>query len=161
MQLKIDRNDASRISSLSWDEIVTGVRNKWLDPGVAVDFAIKQLECGASESCVLDLAACDYDDTIGIQNNLDQIEKRMSHATFDNSKWALIILTIGYEHQSQLADPLQFVEEIYADFEYPQVISHLVRYMPSEGPPRNLMEDWKHLIDSVIYDVLISRNPKH
>jgi hypothetical protein len=35
------------------------------------------------------------------------------------------------EHKQAYEDPLQRVEEVYADFGYPETIRHLVRYMPA------------------------------
>ena len=158
MKLKLDRDSAARILTLDWSEIIAGVREQWLDPGVAVDFAIKQIEAGNSEPILLDLAACSYSDTIGIHDSLERIEAQIPGSVIDNKKWALIMLTLGFEQQRKLLDPLQFVEEVYAEYDYPSEISHLVRYMPNEGPPRDLMREWKQFIDAQVYDVLVSRN---
>ena len=61
------------------------------------------------------------------------------------------------EHRGEVPDPLQRVEEVYADFGYPEQIAKFVRYVPMEGPDlgrreaneRRLFERWKQYIEEV------------
>lgn len=50
------------------------------------------------------------------------------------SRWLFVALTWLYEHRNDLLDPLQEVEILYADLDYPPEIAHFVRYMPMVGP---------------------------
>ena len=45
-------------------------------------------------------------------------------------KWMYILLKYFYEKRNDLRDPLSYVEQIYADFDYPEEIESFVRYMP-------------------------------
>lgn len=45
-------------------------------------------------------------------------------------KWLYLELLATYELRRHLKDPFEFVEEIYADFGYPQSVAPFVRYMP-------------------------------
>ena len=55
-----------------------------------------------------------------------------------------MVLNWVLEHKELYPDPLETVEIIYADFDYPEVISKFVRYMPmneeSLGSPELNME---------------------
>jgi hypothetical protein len=70
-------------------------------------------------------------------------------------KWLYLVLAWLYEHRAEVPDPLQRVEEVYADFGYPEQLANFVRYLPMEGPglgsreanERRLFERWKRYID--------------
>lgn len=157
MKLKLGRSCAARVRIFTWDEIIAGVKEGWLDPGVAVDYAIRQMRNGNSEDTVHGLAGCSYSDPMSIQDYLEQMEADKPVLTIANKKWAMIMLALGFEQRVKLLSPLQFVEEIYAEYDYVPEISHLVRYMPADGSPRNLMVDWEQFINEHVYDVLIDR----
>jgi hypothetical protein len=67
------------------------------------------------------------------------------------------VLAWFYEHRGEVPDPLLRVEEVYADFGYPEQIAKFVRYMPMEGPDlgsreaneHRLFERWKRYIEEV------------
>jgi hypothetical protein len=67
-----------------------------------------------------------------------------------------LVLAWIYEHRGAFLDPLQTVEEVYADFGYPERIAGFVRYMPMDGPDlgsreaneQRLMERWKEYLDA-------------
>ena len=71
-------------------------------------------------------------------------------------KWLYLVLAWLYEQRGAVPDPLQTVEEVYADFGYPEEIAGLIRYMPMDGPDlgsreaneRRLFERWRQYLDS-------------
>ena len=157
MNVQISREFTARMKSLEWDEVKVAIQLGYLHVDSAVDYAIKLIENGSVESIVLELASYDFGDTLEIQDCLNRL-KSNERFVFNKKKWAMILLTFGFEHRDELAEPLQFIEEIYAEFDYPEEIAHLVRYMPYEGHPRNLMQDWEHFIDMNVYGDLVFRN---
>ena len=44
--------------------------------------------------------------------------------------WLFLALAWVYEHRADYVEPLEVVEMIYADFEYPDEIQGIVRFMP-------------------------------
>ena len=70
-------------------------------------------------------------------------------------KWLYLVLAWIFEHRASYPEPLQAVEEVYADFGYPEVIASFVRYMPTSDPDlgskeaneRRLLENWKRYLD--------------
>jgi hypothetical protein len=44
------------------------------------------------------------------------------------------------ENKDSYSDPLVLVEQLYADFNYPETIASFVRYMPSEEPDLGYLE---------------------
>lgn len=57
-----------------------------------------------------------------------------AHDTSTRETWLYLVMAWVYEHRSEMGDPLGVVERIYTDFDYPESISGLVRYMPSDIP---------------------------
>ena len=65
--------------------------------------------------------------------------------------WLVFSVSLAYILRKDLLDPLQTVEEVYADFDYPEQIASFVRYMPMQGPDlgsrlaneRRLFERWR------------------
>lgn len=55
-------------------------------------------------------------------------------------KFLYAILNWVYEHREHYADPLEVVEIIYADFDYPEEIAGFVRYMPTTDPVLSTLE---------------------
>ena len=56
------------------------------------------------------------------------------------AKWLYVLLSWIYENRSDFDDALQAVEQVYADFDYPQSIESFVRYMPSDEPSLGSIE---------------------
>ena len=49
-----------------------------------------------------------------------------------SGKWLFLELHAAYLIREQLSDPLGFVEQIYAEFDYPPSMARFVRFMPLE-----------------------------
>jgi len=66
--------------------------------------------------------------------------------------WMRILLAWAYEKRSSFSDPLGIVEQIYADFGYPDEIRHLIRYNPpedagAEGGEDSLLRRWGEYVN--------------
>ena len=155
MKIQLSRDFAKRILDMDWKNIRAGISNGWLETAVAVDFGIKALESDKYSEEEVELAGLDYSDIYEIENKLESLAPDISG--FDKDKWLKLHLAWVFENRSKLEDPLQTIEELYADFDYPECIAHLVRYMPSDGPPRNLIEDLKDYLNRNVYNALLKQ----
>jgi hypothetical protein len=67
--------------------------------------------------------------------------------------WSYLLLLWVYKNRSTYEDPLSIAEEIYAEFEYPERMASIIRYMPSDsnygGGQEKLMENWRSLLKAV------------
>lgn len=52
------------------------------------------------------------------------------------NKWLYLLLKSLYEQKGSVSDPLGLVEQIYADFDYPERMEGFVRWMPTHDPVR-------------------------
>ena len=143
---------------LSWRDIHFGLVNELLDPKAPVALAIDQVgELEESPAALLDLAG------LGEDEPMMEFVERLAEGEPGRSedeirrKWLYLVLAWIYEHRHEYSDPLQRVEEVYADFGYPEQVASFVRYMPMVGPDlgsreaneRRLFERWKQYIDEV------------
>ncbi len=125
---------------ITWREVEVGVQEQWLSPMDAVALAVVEVERGEEHADVIALASVFSKDEVavpGLISNLvgcnpgnSELEARLT--------WMRILLAWFYENRSSFADPLGIVEEIYADFGYPDEIRYLVRYNP---PAKSVSED--------------------
>jgi hypothetical protein len=56
--------------------------------------------------------------------------RRVCDAEFVKGKWLYLTLSWLYETRAEHPDPLGAVEQVYADFDYPDQIRSFVRFMP-------------------------------
>jgi len=143
---------------LSWRDIRFGLANDLLAPEAPVEFAIDQAERFQGPPAVQrDLAGAGNDaQVLDLVERLAESESRCPDDEI-RRKWLYLALAWVYEHRNRYSDPLQEVEKIYADFDYPERVSSFVRYMPMVGPDlgsreaneRRLLDRWKEYLDSV------------
>lgn len=86
---------------------------------------------------------------------LNYILKKLSEleseeVEYIKNKWLYAILLYFYRNRNNYTDPLSIVENVYVDFDYPEAISHLIRYMPidndSEYGDRAIYNKWSDYI---------------
>lgn len=154
--IRMEKKFRDRIIDLDWSQVIFAVSKKWFDKSAAVDYALEKLDSGAYSTDELDLAGTDWGANFEIEYILRKLS-RIHTAEIDQEKWMKILLAWLYENRDLIEDPLGEVEEIYEDFEYPDLISTLVRYLPYEGPPEDMMELWKKFLDNNVYSEVISR----
>jgi hypothetical protein len=156
IKLKIPATFIRSRASLSWREVRFGLVNRLLDPAVAVDLAVEQvLQLEHPSSALLELAGANWGEppTESVEQLADAESPRPESELRD--KWLYLVLSWIYEHRGSFSDPLQTVEEVYADFGYPEQSSGFVRYMPMDGldlgsreaNEQRLMQRWKQYLD--------------
>lgn len=73
----------------------------------------------------------------------------------------LIFLWV-FINRDKYQDPLGVVEELYADFDYPESIASIVRYMPAIDPSlegeNQLFKNWSDILESFRQELLASRS---
>ena len=139
---------------VTWRDVRFGLTNDLIASRTAVDLAIERIT-DPVDPLLVELAAEQVNERIlDIVERLAESEPYRSDSEI-RDKWLYLVLAWLYEHRQDDPDPLQRVEEVYADFEYPERLAAFVRYMPTEGPDlgsreaneRRLMERWKGYLD--------------
>jgi hypothetical protein len=117
----------------SWQEIQYAVNQNIISSENVIEHAIKILNEGIlGYDIVLQLAILDDDEDISpYLRQLTMLEK-VEDEEHIKAKWLYAILWSLYQRRNNYEDALEMVERIYSDFDYPQNIVSIIRYMPSE-----------------------------
>lgn len=138
------------ITDLMW-----GLNNYYLTPKEIVNFAISNLENYDNDS-YLELASLSNNELIDVEHILiNTIVKLDYDETKAKDKWLYIILLWLFENRTHFEKPLNEVELIYSDFDYPSEIVSFVQYMPTEKPLfptyqeniNQLFQNWKEYLE--------------
>lgn len=142
---------------LTWREALFGIDNELLAPGAAVDFAADQLVVQDDADPMLVELAC-LGSGEPTRDFVEQLAAAEPQQDLDvtRSKWLYLVLAWLFEHKESYPDPLRSVEEVYADFGYPDAVASFVRYMPMDEPDlgsreaneRRLYERWRRYLES-------------
>lgn len=141
---------------LTWRSVRFGLENGLIGPDVPRELAVDQVgDMESPHPALLEIAGAGEGESI--DNAVNLLADREAEGTEESLRaaWLYLVLAWTYENKAAYADPLQRVEEIYADFGYPQCMVGFVRYMPMEGPDlgsreaneRRLYERWQRYLD--------------
>lgn len=116
-------------------EMVYGYQCGWLDDEGAVSVAEAELAAGLSlPQSVEELSLLLRDDRFRVAELVQHAGEELSDgedASEDASRvWLYLALDWLYEHRADFAEPLEVVEMLYADFDYPAEIEGFIRFMP-------------------------------
>jgi hypothetical protein len=153
---------------LTWREVLYGIDNELLAPGAAVDFAGDEIAAQDEPFTLLvDLAGMGKGEpTRALVEQLSNAEPQQDAGEI-RDKWLYLALAWIFEHRASYPDPLQTVEEVYADFGYPPRIAGFVRYMPADEPDlgsrelneRRLHDKWRRYLDEASTEYAPSTKP--
>ncbi|HEX3624565.1 MAG TPA: DUF2247 family protein [Verrucomicrobiae bacterium] len=141
---------------MTWADIQFGLDNQLLRPKAAIDKATEQLcDTDAAPRGVVELAIrVESESVIDLVSDLAKAEARSSDDVV-KAKWLYIVLAWLFENRKSLVNPLEIVEEVYSDFDYPAQIASFIRYMPIQGPnlgsreknEARMFDRWKAYLD--------------
>jgi hypothetical protein len=133
-------------ATLNWYDIWIAIDNGFLPHQSAIEHAVSQLPQEEDYSqAVLDLACLSSDEAVyphSIQPYINELANEVSEQEKDITKQKMLYLVLKwiFEHRCDYEDPLEVVEVIYADFDYPKTVSNFVRYMPMTQPDLGSVE---------------------
>lgn len=141
---------------LNWREVLFGLDQQLLDPGAPVDIGVDRvMEEDEPSPELVDLASMNRGEEA--RPLVAALSDREADQTVETirSKWLYLVLAWIFEQREQLRDALQTVEEVYADFGYPEEVAGFVRYMPSadqelgrQQSEARLLQRWQTYLES-------------
>lgn len=132
----------------SWQEILYGMENKIIARSDVINYATRILDEGIlGFDWVLKIAIADeYEDILPYIYELINLEDSEDDSTIQD-KWRYFILKELYAKKSNYEDFNEKVEEIYADFDYPEDMAGFIGYMPSVDG-KSMEESWQEYLTS-------------
>jgi len=133
-------------------ELAYGYRDGWLQRADVVEITVAKLNRGAS------LVAAEEEMVLLLADDLDRVDELIAdldvadQPTEDRARpWLFLALAWLWHHQGDFDDPLEVIELLYAEFNYPEEIRGLVRYMPALPGERTgqgaIYERWRMYLD--------------
>jgi hypothetical protein len=112
-------------------ELVYGYRHGWLGDRAVVEVALTAFEAGRDLSSAEEELALLLSDSLGrVPELLEDLARSSAGEPDPGGVWLFLALAWLHEHRSEHLEPLEVIEELYADFDYPEEIEGLVRFMP-------------------------------
>jgi hypothetical protein len=119
-------------TKLSWRDALWGYEHQLIGWSTIVDLAMEKLYSGSNDPLEIELASLTKMETYQVGDLL----RKIANATPEESsilvqrKWLYLLLAWLFENKASVSDPLEEVETIYANFDYPSEIESFIRYMP-------------------------------
>lgn len=133
--IKVSYFEVCKIADLNWGDILYAIENNFFEMSVAITHAENVLKHGSSEELVFELAVLNKNDFESgkVKNTVQNLVKEEIEFSEDyyHHKWVYIITKLLYENRDSFSDPLRVIEEFYDNYGYPNEISDIIRYMPS------------------------------
>lgn len=129
---------------LDWTDVQVGLCNGYIEPREAVLRAEEQWSQhpDGENELIQELAAADYDEHDTIRKLVEKLASLENgdteHAT---RKWRYLFLRQALSQQVEPAQILVAIERVYADFDYPEEMSHFIYYMPAAEDISGLTPD--------------------
>lgn len=154
MDTRIPYEFLRRHATLGWRDLEYGIAHGWTSYQAAVEKAIDRLDEKSSRD-EYDLSMADDDEdvsaTIARLSNTESVDLIASE-----SKWLYLRLAWLFVNKDRVEDPLEAVESLYAQFNYPTVVAPLVRWMPMVGDDlgsreknlKRIYERWRHYLNA-------------
>lgn len=127
---------------MTWQEIKFGIDHGIVTPYVAVENAVKTLvrETGEPDGDLCELASMKKGEYVH-----DCLEALVSMGScmdtnYMKKRWLVISLLWILANQDKFKDATVKIDQVYADFDYPECMKNFVSYMPSEEPSLNSVE---------------------
>ncbi|QLH62810.1 DUF2247 family protein [Serratia symbiotica] len=139
---------------LSWCDVRWGYENNLITSELPIRKAERKVLTGSYSVPELELSFVIPDSSDHIDHFLKEIcsgFEKENDATVKN-KWLFIVLSWLWNNRDHFEDPLNEVEIIYSDFNYPSEIEGFVKYMPPsdeyDSSVHTQMENINHLMDN-------------
>lgn len=145
---------------VSWIDVVYGISKKYANFTLAIAYANKVVSLGNYSDLEFRVSCVDVNDSDEVDQLINEIcgFEFLSDEVAQKEKWLFIVLYWLWINRFSFDKPLDVVEFIYSDFDYPEEIESFVSYMPPkddydpsiysyEENLNHMMNKWKGYID--------------
>lgn len=118
--------------TLNWAEVLWGYEQGYLSWSSIIQLAEQRLTEGSENPSEIELASFTKEQASQVNDRLRDFVGTIPSDSQEQikKKWLFLVLAWVYEKRTNFPEPLETVEIIYSDFDYPEEISNFVRYMP-------------------------------
>lgn len=125
----------------SWADLKFGIERKYIDIYDAVKLAEHYYSEGREDDLTEKIAQVLRDEYDEIMTLFSSISFKSQHELeISNRKWLYCTLFLLLSQKESVENVFEIIEIIYSDFDYPEAISGLVRYMPTDKTYKTIEE---------------------
>ncbi|MES2462004.1 MAG: DUF2247 family protein [Armatimonadota bacterium] len=145
---------------LTWSDVLWGYEKQLIGWRVPIEIANVRLKTDTSFDLLeFELAGVQKDQDWKVGQIIEELSRKEAIPKLvSKEKWLFLTLLWLYENQDSIEGSLRKVEEVYANFDYPEEIVAFVNFMgPSNGydttshtlseNQNKMMENWKDYLD--------------
>ena len=137
--------------NLSWKELQYGLNKHYINESEVSRYASEALTLDSCDKQV-ELASLCTQELFNAHELLRSLTQNTNTEKDSSKVWIYILLSWLFENKHHYNDPFETIDEIYADFGYPEEVSTLIRYMPAtEGSASSedqLVLNWEDFLSS-------------
>ena len=119
--------------ALDWADVLWAYTGGFIGWRMPIDIANFRLDRGLLENDLeIELAAVGKDNDFMVRQLLEELARGDCQSEERSMrKWLFLAVKRAYENRDLMSDPYAVIDEIYADFGYPDEIRHLTTFMPA------------------------------
>lgn len=147
---------------LGWGDIAYGLEHGFLSPVGVVEYAVEGL---SAESPVeeYELACMTGDDASDVRECVGRLAASSAQDIEEAKKsWIFLIFLWVFNNKNKYRDPLGVAEKLHADFDYPESVAPVIRYMPAAGSSLEgegqLFKNWSNMVESLRRELQANRS---
>nr|WP_314489745.1 DUF2247 family protein [uncultured Pseudomonas sp.] len=147
---------------LSWRDIDYGFENDFLTAEEVIGYAVKKLSLESSEEHYI-LACLVGSDKFAVKESVSYLASKEPSVNIDlGGVWIYLVLSWVFANKHKFPNPMAIIEELYADFDYPEFLEPTIRYMPTESSSLQgedyLLENFSNILDAYGTELRRSRS---
>ncbi len=135
-------------------EVAYGFQEGWLSRNAVIAIELAKYEAGLS------LSSAEEELALLLSDDVDRVDELVRNLEISDEPterrarlWLYLALAWLLDHRSDYDDVLEVIEMLYADFDYPEEIRSLVRFMPPGPGDRpgveGIEQRWRDFVDRV------------
>lgn len=137
---------------LSWSELLLGLERGYINEKGVIDYICDALTTDAPIEA-FEIASLEPHQQHLVHDLLRTLRDQDCRSDLDSTEpWLFLLLYSVLENKDEYKDPLEIAEELYSDFDYPEKIASIVRYMPppdgTGGSEELLFKNWKRILSN-------------
>lgn len=135
----------SKAPWLNWEEVLYGLDHGYVDCSEVSSYACESLTKNSSTN-EYELASLGCDGFSNVRDLLKTLTGNELDSENLSGAWAYLLLSWIFDNKENYCDPFELVDMVCAEFNYPDELLSLIRYMPlqegGEGSEEYLMSNW-------------------
>ncbi len=128
--------------SLNWNDLLFAIKNEFLPHQTAIEHALVEVQKNESSPMEVIELACTLQSESefhDICKQINQLVTSQNSCSYSNSKEKFLYVSLNwvYEHKDDYCNPIEVVDILCDEIDYPDEVKNLVSFMPTQETETN------------------------